>query len=151
MTNSTLLIPTVRTQSPQVGAGVIIIKDSLTLLTQRQNNHGEGSFGSLGGHIEFGESPLEAVKREALEELGIEIRNIKFLCCMSMIKYNKHYIDLSFSAEIAAGEPKIIDTDKIASVDWYPLNNLPSPLFEPVRVALEAYNGGPAFYDVREQ
>jgi len=132
------------------GTGVIIVKDNLILLTKRQNAHGEGTYGSLGGHVEYGESLIEANKREAQEELGISIDNLKFLYCLNMIKYGKHYVDIGFSADIVSGEPKIIDTDRIAEVNWYPLNNLPQPLFEPVRVAIEAYIGGAVFQDIKE-
>lgn len=35
-------------------------------------------WGFFGGEIEMGETPEEAVKREAKEELGIELKNLKF-------------------------------------------------------------------------
>lgn len=134
----------------KVGAGVVIIKDGKTLLAKRKGAHAAGSYGSLGGHVEFGESPIEAVKREAREELGIEIGNIKFSCCTSMIKYGQHYIDISFVAEIISGEPKIMEPEKIESLEWYALNNLPEPLFEPVKKVLEALKNGEIYKEVKE-
>ena len=127
-------------KQPNVGAGVIIIEGNKTLLSQRHGSHGEGTFGSLGGHVEFGETPIESVKREAEEELGIEIHKIKFLSCLNMIKYDKHYLDLTFTAEIKSGIPKIMEPDKIKKVDWYDLDKLPTPLFEPVAMAFRALN-----------
>lgn len=134
----------------KVGAGVVIIQDGMTLLTKRRGSHAEGCYGSLGGHVEFGESPIEAVKREAKEELGIEIGNVQFVSCTNMRKYGKHYIDISFSAEILSGEPTIMETDKIESIGWFPLDDLPSPLFEPVRVALEAVKTENRYFEVTE-
>ena len=58
---------------PKVGAGVVIIKDGQILLAKRKGSHGCGHWGSMGGHVEFGESPIEASKREAFEELGIKL------------------------------------------------------------------------------
>lgn len=133
-----------------VGAGVVIMRDGKTLLAKRKGAHAAGHFGSLGGHVEYGESPIETIKREAREELGIEIGNIRFASCTNMVKYGKHYVDISFVAEILSGEPEIQEPDKIESVGWYALDDLPSPLFEPVRIVLEAMKTGTVFYDVAE-
>ena len=134
----------------KVGAGAIIIKNGKTLLAKRKGSHANGCYGSFGGHVEFGESLIEAVKREAREELGIEIDNIKFASCSNMIKYDKHYLDVSFVAELAGGEPRICEPDKIESIGWYSLDNLPEPLFEPVRIVLEAIKTGQIFYEIKK-
>jgi len=40
---------------------------------------------ALGGGIEFGESSLEALKREFKEELDAEVTNIQYLTCLESI------------------------------------------------------------------
>ncbi|MCA9391608.1 NUDIX domain-containing protein [candidate division WWE3 bacterium] len=132
-----------------VGAGVIIIKGNQTLLTKRKGSHGEGTYGSLGGHVEFGETPTDAVRREAMEELGVTLKNINFVSCTNMVKYGKHYVDITFFAEIETGEPTIMEPGRIESVGWYKLTNLPSPLFEPVRIALDAYKNKTSYFEVQ--
>ncbi|HLC70197.1 MAG TPA: NUDIX domain-containing protein [Patescibacteria group bacterium] len=132
----------------KVGAGVVIIKDGETLLTKRHGAHAEGTYGSLGGHVEFGETPTETVKREAREELGIEVGNLRFATCVNMVKYGKHYVDISFVADIISGEPIIMEPDRIESVGWYDLNNLPEPLFEPVRIVLEQIKSGVSYKEI---
>lgn len=134
----------------KVGAGVVIIKDGKTLLAKRKGSHAEGTWGSLGGHVEFGESPIEAVKREAREELGIELKNVTFASCTNMMKYGTQYLDVSFTAEIASGEPRICDAERIESIGWYPLDQLPEPLFEPVRVVLDAIKSGKVYFESKE-
>jgi len=134
----------------QVGAGAVIIQDGKTLLAKRKGSHAEGAYGSFGGHVEFGETPTEAVKREAMEELGIKVHKIKFVTCTNMYKYGKHYIDISFVAEIAKGEPKIMEPEKVESINWYSLDNLPNPLFEPVRIVLEALHMGKQYFEIHE-
>ncbi len=134
----------------QVGAGAVIVRDGKVLLAKRKGSHGEGSYGTAGGHVEFGETPTETVKREAMEELGIELKNVRFASCTNMQKYGKHYIDISFVAEILRGEPKIMEREKIASVDWYDLEDLPEPLFEPVRIVLEAMKSGERYFEIHE-
>jgi len=134
-----------------VGVGAIIIDENQkVLLTKRKGSHGEGSYGSLGGHLEYGESPTEALKREALEELGIELEKIEFLVCTNLIKYNKHYLDLTFLAKIKSDEPTIMEPDKIDLVGWFDLNDLPNPLFEPVKIGIEAYLKGKNYFEINE-
>ena len=93
-------------------------------------------WGTMGGHVEFGESPIEAVKREAREELGIEIGNLN--------------IDVSFTGELVSGEPAICEPDKIESIGWYPLSDLPQPLFDPVRIVLESLKTGRSYFEVKQ-
>ena len=134
-----------------VGVGAIIIKDNQVLLSQRKGSHASGTFGSLGGHLEYGESPTEALKREAMEELGIELENIEFLVCTNLLKYNRHVINITFVAKIKAGEPKIMEPDKIELVQWFDLDDLPSPLFEPVKIGIEAYLKGKNYFEIEEK
>jgi len=132
----------------KVGVGVLIVENGKTLLTQRIGKLGGGTYGSLGGHVEFGESLIEALQREAMEELGITLKDIEFLVCSNIRRYSKHYIDISFTAKIEAGEPKIMEPDKIASLGWYNLDDLPSPLFEPIITALEALKSNQRFFEI---
>lgn len=136
--------------SPKVGAGVLIIKDGMTLLTKRTGAHGSGTWGSIGGHVEFGETPAEAVKREAMEELGIEIGNITFVVCMNMLMEDRHYLDVSFTADLISGEPTIREPDRIEAMAWFSLDQLPEPLFEPVRIVLEALKTGTRYFEVQK-
>lgn len=53
------------------GVGVIVVKDGLVLCGTRHNDSGYGLICGPGGHVEVGESPEEAAKRETNEEFGI--------------------------------------------------------------------------------
>lgn len=135
---------------PKIGAGAVIIKDGMTLLAKRKGSHGNGTWGSMGGHVEFGESPIETVKREAREELGVEIGNLQFATLTNMLKEGKHYLDISFTAEIISGEPTIQEPERIEAIGWYAIDNLPSPLFEPVKVVFEALKTGKNYFEIGE-
>ncbi|MDA3840118.1 MAG: NUDIX domain-containing protein [Patescibacteria group bacterium] len=134
----------------KVGVGAVIINGNKTLLAKRKGSHASGYYGSVGGHLEYGEDLTIAVKREAMEELGVEIGNIKFVSCANIIKHGKHYLDVSFVAEIISGEPKICEPDKIESIGWYSLDDLPEPLFEPVKIVLEAIKKKKTYFEIRE-
>ena len=135
----------------KVGAGLLIIKEGKVLMTKRKSELGNGEYGTVGGHVEFGEHPMAAAAREAKEELRIEVGSMKFLDCASVIKYGKHYIDISFTAEIISGIPEILEPEKIESVGWYSLDALPSPIFEPVKKIIEAYKTKNNYFEMKEE
>lgn len=137
-------------QLPRVGVGVLVFKNGKLLLHRRKNGVGIGSgeYSAIGGHLEYMESFADGVRREAREEAGIEIKNIRFLCVSNTRACRpKHYIDISLSAEWKSGVPKILEPKKCAGWDWYDINNLPKNLFISMFAAIEAYKTGRNFFD----
>jgi 8-oxo-dGTP diphosphatase len=135
-------------QRPKVGIGVFIIKDGKVLLGQRKSVHGDGEYAPPGGHMEYMESFEEVVKREVQEEVGIEIKNIQFLCLMNVQAYApRHYVNVGFTAEWESGEVRNMEPDKCLGWDWYDIESLPQPLFATVLTYAEAYKTGKNFFD----
>ena len=64
--------PPKRERVPCVGA-VIARDDGRLLLIQRGNEPGRGLWSLPGGHVEPGESEVDAVAREVLEETGLRV------------------------------------------------------------------------------
>jgi len=115
---------------PKVGIGVIVLKDGKILLGKRKNAHGEGAWCYPGGHLEYGESWEECACREAMEEAGIEIKNIRFGTATNDIFENeqKHYITICMVADYDSGETKIMEPDSCVEFDWFEWDALPQPL-----------------------
>lgn len=137
----------------KVGAGVIIIKDGKTLLAQRKSHKALGGrqWGSAGGHVELGETPAQAAVREAREELGIEVGNLRFLICLDeQWNGDNHYVDFIFLADIISGDPKPMELEAVEAVGWFPLDDLPTPLFAPVQMALKAIKSGKHYEEFKE-
>ncbi len=119
---------------PRVGIGVFLIKDGKILLLKRRGSHGEGTWALVGGHLEFKESLEEGAIRETLEETGIKIKNPELITITNDIfeKEDKHYITIFMKANIEE-EPKNIEPEKCEKLEWFSWENLPSPLFTPVK------------------
>jgi 8-oxo-dGTP diphosphatase len=113
---------------PKVGMGVFIIKDGKVLFGKRKGN-GEGLWCPPGGHLEFGESVEEGMIREAFEETGIKIKNLRLGPYTNDYsqKDNTHYITLYGTAEIGEGEPELTEPDEFYEWQWFDWNSLPAP------------------------
>ena len=59
-----------------IALSVIFLQNSNgEYLIQKTSKEKGGEFSSTGGHVDSGETPLDAIKREVLEEIGINIYN----------------------------------------------------------------------------
>ncbi len=134
---------------PQVGIGLLIVKNDLIMLGQRKSSHGAGEFGGPGGHFEYDESFEDSIIRELREEAGEEIviKDLRFLCITNLRKYlPKHYVDIGMVAEWESGEPEVTEPDKLESWGWYPMDDLPVNLFACMNNYIEAYRTGCAYF-----
>lgn len=120
---------------PKVGVGVFVLKDGKFLMQKRKGKHGDGTWSLPGGHLEFGETPEECAAREVLEETGVSIANIRRGLYTNdyFEEEGKHYITLFIVSEYESGEPKIIEPETTEDLDWFPIDDLPGPLFLPLK------------------
>lgn len=132
---------------PKVGIGLVVMQGGKILLGQRKNAHGAGQYAGPGGHLEFGESFEECAKREASEETGIEIENVRFLSLTNFKIEDKHYVDIGLIADWKVGEPQVLEPEKCAGWGWHDMANLPQPLFGVVPNYVIALKTGKHFYD----
>lgn len=135
-------------KQPKVGIGIMIFKDGRVLLAKRKGSHGEGEYAFPGGHLEYGESFEECARREIREETGIEIKSIQFQFLANVKKYSeKHYVHIGLIADWKSGEPKVLEPQRSESWGWYPLENLPHPLFEFCKLAYKSYKTKQNYFD----
>jgi len=120
---------------PRVGVALIIVKNNQVLLMQRKGSHGQGTWSTPGGHLDFGESPEECAAREAFEEVGIVAREVKFRAVTNDVfrETGKHYITLWMETTQFSGEPRIAAPDEVADLGWFDWHALPQPLFLPLQ------------------
>jgi 8-oxo-dGTP diphosphatase len=135
-------------KKPKVVVGVMIFKNEKVLIGKRRNRHGNGEYSFPGGHLEYGQAFEDCVRQEVLEEAGIGIKNIRFLSIVNSIKhYDRHEVQLHFSADWESGEPRDLPEERIGDWSWYDLNNLPEPFFFPAEMTVKSYKENKNYYD----
>ena len=128
---------------PLVGVGVVFVRDGKVFLARRQGAHGEATWGSAGGHLEFGETLEQCARREALEELGVRVGDLRVLCLSNIVAYDRHYVDVEFLGDIGDQDPVPQASDgSFCEYGWFPLRDPPQPLFEPMRLAIASLLSG---------
>lgn len=107
-----------RNSSPVVGC--VIVRDGKALLTERGIEPHKGKLDTPGGFLLNGEHPIDGLKRELKEELGIEIEaDVSDLLVMAPHEYahaDDFNLALGFRARWVSGEPK--PADDVAAVRW---------------------------------
>lgn len=112
----------------KIGVNVFVIKDEKILFGKRIGKRGYDTWCLPGGHLEYGESMIEGVKRELREETGLEANSVEFAHMINESRDDSHYIHVNFTADVA-GEPSIVESDKFAEWKWFDMENLPDPIF----------------------
>ena len=118
----------------RVGVGCWIFNPAgQVLLGKRKSKHGFGTWAAPGGHLEFGETPVQCAVRELFEETGIKIPADKFtvVSWTNDIFPDKHYITIHCRADNITATPTINEAEKCECWAWFDLDKLPSPLFLP--------------------
>jgi len=124
---------------PLVGVGVVIVRDGKVLLGKRRGSHGDGSWSFVGGHIEANESVEGCAAREALEEAGIKIANIRYATFTDdyFSKEGTRYVTLFAVADYSSGTVRVMEPEKCERWEWFAWDALPSPLFLPIENLLK--------------
>lgn len=107
----------------------LIRKNEQVLITERwPGKHMGLTWEFPGGKIEEGESDEEALKRELMEELGIEVR-VGSCCFQTSYSYSNREVHLSiYRCEITQGTPQALD---VKSLEWVPQTELALRAFPP--------------------
>ena len=126
-------------QKPQVGVAIIITKDDHVLLMKRKGPHGQGSWSTPGGHLDFGETPEGCAAREVKEEVGLDVVDIRFRAVTNDVfdTTGKHYITIWMDGKTLPNDPIIAAEDEVAEIGWFAWNSLPGPLFLPLENLLK--------------
>lgn len=120
---------------PYVAANAVIIKiirdKEYILLGKRKNVAGANHYYLPGGHIKIGEKIEESLKREIEEEIGLNIEVGKFLWIEENFQ-GPHHITFYYQGILTKPhqKPKNLEPKKCYGWDFYPIDNLPKPLWQ---------------------
>ncbi|WBW98575.1 NAD(+) diphosphatase [Oceanirhabdus sp. W0125-5] len=108
---------------PRITPAIIVaVLNGDKILLARSPHFPPNLYSLIAGHVDAGEFIETCVKREVKEEVGIEIKNIKYFGSHPWPFPNK--LMLGFIAEYSSGELKI-DNNEIEAADWFSLDDLP--------------------------
>ena len=106
------------------------------LLALRKNTgHRDGEYELPGGHSEEGEDLMQAMIREAKEELNINLdfKDLKIEHILHHYKGNR--LKFIISAKKYDGDLQIGEPDKCGKIEWFSLDKLPNNFSEKTRKA----------------
>lgn len=92
------------------------------ILLAAANQRRASFYSTLAGFIEPGESAEQAVAREVKEEVGVDLKNIRYFDSQPWPFPGQ--LMLGFFAEYAGGE-LIIDTEELSDAGWFKADDLP--------------------------
>jgi ADP-ribose pyrophosphatase YjhB (NUDIX family) len=88
-----------------VGVGALLTKEGKFLLVRRAQDPGKGYWTNPGGYIEQFELIQETIRREVLEEAGVEA-TVKRVIALRDQPRGIHNIYIAFEMEYVGGEPR---------------------------------------------
>ncbi len=117
--------PVAKKDHPYIGVDAIIVNDKGEILLEKRSS-GMSSFPGYwclpGGWMEWGEKVEDAVKREVMEEIGVEVEVVKFVGkyfdtnTFAIKKYSR--VALPHICKIVSGEPKVNQIEEVEEIKW---------------------------------
>ena len=109
---------------PRISPCVItLVHKKEEILLAHNVNFPDNFFSTLAGFIEPGESVENALKREVYEEVGVNVKNIKYFGSQAWPFPSQ--LMLGYYAEFDSGEI-VPDKEEIDIADWFKIDNLPN-------------------------
>ncbi len=115
-------------ERPRLGAIAVVRRGDQVLLAQRSKGGYIGRWGFPGGHVERGETVIEAAMRELREETGVTAEPKGVLTVLDEIGRNDagevqwHYVLVAVLADWRLGEA--VAADDAADVRWVTLSDI---------------------------
>lgn len=106
-------------------AVIVLVERGREMLLGRSPGFPPGVYSTLAGFVEPGESLEEAVHREILEEVGVEVTDLRYFG--SQPWPFPHSLMIGFTARWASGEIRV-DGEEIEDAAWFTPDHLPPRL-----------------------
>jgi ADP-ribose pyrophosphatase YjhB (NUDIX family) len=113
-----------------LGVGALIFRRDAILLVERGKQPLKGYWSLPGGAVEPGESLAAAIRREVLEETGLDVKPLSVAEIFERILRDKagnteyHYVLIDYLCKVTGGELRAGDDS--AAAEWVRRKELPS-------------------------
>lgn len=104
-----------------------------------------GGFSLPGGKVEKNESPLQAIKRETFEEIGLKLKKKQLHFLHTLQRKRKQQVDelvYFFSCNKWEGKLAVKEPHKFKAIRWFDKNALPQDLSEVYVEGIKAIEAG---------
>lgn len=128
-----------------VGVGAMIFDDRGRLLMTKRGQGAKNERGYWeipGGGVELNETRVDALVREIKEEIGVDIEIVEELLTFEHMipAEGQHWVATTFVVRMMGDQtPKIMEPHKCDAIEWFMLDELPSPLALTTKPSLEMY------------
>lgn len=113
----------------RVGVQAVVLSPEGILLGLRKNTFGHGTWGLPGGHLEAGETLLEAAARELAEETGLLATDLRVICVTDPRPETNHHLQVGVQVLGYHGQVEVREPDRCESWRFVRWEALPEALF----------------------
>ena len=134
--------------SVKVAAFVLLEKEGKIFMIKRANTGwADGMWTIPSGHMEQGQTVLEAAIKETREEAGVIVKaeDLEFVHVHSVFDA---YVNFYFKTSVWEGEPHLAEPSKCSEVAWVPSDTLPEDSIMQVRSLLKQMKLGSYFSEI---
>ena len=127
-----------------VAVHMFFLRDQQVLLLRRFNTgYEDGKYSLVAGHLDAGETVIQAAIREAGEEAGVRLQpeDLRVVHVMNR-KSEDERIDFFIEVRKWEGEIVNAEPEKCDALAWFPLDSLPENMIPYVRAALQRCQQG---------
>ncbi len=143
-------------QRPFIGTHLLAISDGKVLLMRRTKAAGlSGRYSLVAGKADKGESPTEAMIREAYEEANIRIDKDNIRLTTVLHRANADYkggiedvMELIYFTDTWSGEVKNMEPELCDDLRFFDIDNLPPEATSTVKNALECYKNNISYREI---
>lgn len=116
------------THFPRLAALAVTLRAGRVLLARRRNPPDAGLWGFPGGHVDPGETALDAAARELAEETGVIATPHRYLDNVDLIQRDPagvlqfHFLLAAVLCDYVSGEP--VAADDALEAAWWPVDHV---------------------------